>query len=75
MSNFADRKAEAARLFEPWINRVRTIAAARQHADENGLEYPPALRQGIFDFRREMREAGFPDDVIDAIPGLKLPDK
>ena len=48
--------------------------AARQYADEHGLELTKALRQGIFDVRREMRELGFPEEVIDATPGLELPE-
>ncbi|MGO9158709.1 hypothetical protein [Mycobacterium sp.] len=76
--NFADRTAEAAMLSEllaqPWMRRLRAVMAARQYADEHGLELTKALRQGIFDVRREMRELGFPEEVIDATPGLELPE-
>jgi hypothetical protein len=73
-----DRKAEAAMpselLAQPWMHRLRAIMAARQYADQHGLELTKALRQGIFDVRREMRELGFPEEVIDATPGLELPE-
>lgn len=76
--NFADRKAEAAMLSElqaqPWMRRLKAVMAARHYADEHGLELTKALRQGIFDMRREMREVGFPQEVIDATPGLELPE-
>ena len=75
--NFVYRKAEAAMLSEllaqPWMRRLRAVVAARQYADQHGLELTKALRQGIFDVRGEMRELGFPEEVIDATPGLELP--
>jgi hypothetical protein len=76
--NFVGRKAEAAMLSEllaqAWMRRLRAIMAARRYADQHGLELTKALRQGIFDVRREMRELGFPEEVIDATPGLELPE-
>jgi hypothetical protein len=71
--NFADRKAQAAQLFEaigPLRDQATVIEVARQYADENGLPYPPTLTQGINDIRALLGGAGLPQAEIDALPGL-----
>jgi hypothetical protein len=73
--NFADRKAEAAKPFQsmpwPWWRRLRAIWAAGRYAEDYGLELTETHRQAIVDMRREMRELGFPEEVIDVTPGLE----
>jgi hypothetical protein len=71
--NFADRKADAARLFDaadPLFARAEVIHTARTYADENGLPYPPTLIQGIEDMRATLARAGLPQAEIDTLPGL-----
>jgi hypothetical protein len=71
--NFADRKAEAAALFEaiePLAMQAKIMEVARQYADENGLPYPETLIQGINKLRGLFRDAGLPQAEIDSLPGL-----
>ena len=47
--NFADRKAEAAALFEalePLFGKAAILKAARDHADEKALPYPTHVEAG-----------------------------
>ena len=72
-SNFADRKAEAAAAFEaaePVFAQGAVIKMAREYADENGLPYPPTLRQGIREMRAMFLRAGLPQAEIDRLDGL-----
>lgn len=73
-ANFADRKAEAARLFDeafvPLVKRATVLEIARGYADENGLPYPPKLIQGISEIRTLLHNAGLPQAEIDSLPGL-----
>jgi hypothetical protein len=72
-SNFADRKAEAASLWDaldPLIRQAAILKIGREYADENGLPYPPTLCQGILRMRAKLAEAGLPQAEIDALPGL-----
>ncbi|MGV0070704.1 hypothetical protein ACRU44_23540 [Mycobacterium colombiense] len=71
--NYADRKAEAASLFEaiePLAQQAKIMEVARQYADENGLPYPATLVQGINKLRGLLRDAGLPQAEIDSLPGL-----
>ena len=71
--NFADRKAEAAALFEalePLFGKAAILKAARDHADEKALPYPPTLKQGIRELRTLLLGAGLPQAEVDELDGL-----
>jgi len=47
------------------------FAHTRRDFEEHGVRLPDDLRQPIVDMRQKLREAGLPQEVIDATPGLE----
>ncbi len=47
------------------------FAHTRREFEEHGLRLPDDLKQPIVAMRQKLREAGLPQQVIDATPGLE----
>jgi hypothetical protein len=62
-------------LYTRLVASLQQIAATRRVLDRAGAPIPDDVRQGISDIRRLMLEVGLSVSVIDAIPGLSLPDE
>jgi hypothetical protein len=70
--NFPDPKRQAQKRFDDLFDFLNRAEDTRRELEAAGFEMPLEVREAVARMRRQLADAGLPQELIDATPGLGL---